>query len=262
LNWSDFIARFYGGIIPTFLTMDPLAEKDYSVSPYAYCRNNPARYVDPTGMAIDSLSQGQWDMQKNTITAQRDKLVEKNKDEKNDTRITSLNKTLNNMSTLETSNQVYSLQSVNGNSGQLRFDVATGKIIIEYYNTANLVHEITHGAQYESRDIGFDIQTGNVVANDLWDEAAAYIAQFNYSPSSIGGITNVSQITPQWVKGITDAKGLNVYGPNGTANTAQYPLNANSGAHALMWAYPQINSATFLSILGYQLKNFSNYKFR
>jgi len=52
LNWSDFIARFYGGIIPAFMTQDPLAEKDYSVSPYAYCRNNPARYVDPTGMDV------------------------------------------------------------------------------------------------------------------------------------------------------------------------------------------------------------------
>jgi len=52
LNWSDFIARFYGGIIPTFLTMDPLAEKDYSVRPYAYCRNNPARYVDKDGRKI------------------------------------------------------------------------------------------------------------------------------------------------------------------------------------------------------------------
>jgi len=52
LNWSDFIARFYSGIIPAFMTMDTLAEKDYSASPYAYCRNNPMRYVDPTGMEL------------------------------------------------------------------------------------------------------------------------------------------------------------------------------------------------------------------
>jgi hypothetical protein len=30
--------------------MDPLAEKYYSWSPYAYCLNNPMRYMDPLGM--------------------------------------------------------------------------------------------------------------------------------------------------------------------------------------------------------------------
>ncbi len=35
-----------------FLTMDPLAEKYYSISPYAYCANNPVKYVDPDGRTI------------------------------------------------------------------------------------------------------------------------------------------------------------------------------------------------------------------
>jgi RHS repeat-associated protein len=50
LNWYDFGARAYDGILGRFpTTMDPLAEKYYSVSPYAYCLNNPVRFVDPTG---------------------------------------------------------------------------------------------------------------------------------------------------------------------------------------------------------------------
>ena len=32
--------------------MDPLCEKYYDVSPYAYCANNPVRYIDPDGMII------------------------------------------------------------------------------------------------------------------------------------------------------------------------------------------------------------------
>ena len=30
---------------------DPLAGKYYSVTPYAYCLNNPVRYTDPIGMS-------------------------------------------------------------------------------------------------------------------------------------------------------------------------------------------------------------------
>lgn len=33
-----------------FTTMDPLAEKYYSISPYVYCANNPLNSIDPTGM--------------------------------------------------------------------------------------------------------------------------------------------------------------------------------------------------------------------
>ena len=34
--------------------MDPLAEMDYSVSPYAYCAGNPVNMIDPTGMMGES----------------------------------------------------------------------------------------------------------------------------------------------------------------------------------------------------------------
>jgi hypothetical protein len=33
-----------------FTTVDPLAEKYYSISPYAYCANNPINRIDPDGM--------------------------------------------------------------------------------------------------------------------------------------------------------------------------------------------------------------------
>ncbi|MDR0895381.1 MAG: RHS repeat-associated core domain-containing protein, partial [Prevotellaceae bacterium] len=52
LNWSDFEARQYMNDVPMFTTMDPLAEKYYSYSPYAYCANNPLKYIDPDGKEI------------------------------------------------------------------------------------------------------------------------------------------------------------------------------------------------------------------
>lgn len=37
LDLMDFHARQYDGLVPNFTSIDPLAEKDPSVSPYAYC---------------------------------------------------------------------------------------------------------------------------------------------------------------------------------------------------------------------------------
>lgn len=50
LNWYDYGARMKGDW--RFTTMDPLCEKYYSVSPYAYCLNNPVRFVDPGGDSV------------------------------------------------------------------------------------------------------------------------------------------------------------------------------------------------------------------
>ena len=45
----DFGARFYDPATAIFLQQDPLAEKYYNLSPYAYCANNPVNFVDPDG---------------------------------------------------------------------------------------------------------------------------------------------------------------------------------------------------------------------
>lgn len=39
----------YDAGLGRWLTPDPLSEVDYGHSDYAYCQNNPIRYVDPTG---------------------------------------------------------------------------------------------------------------------------------------------------------------------------------------------------------------------
>ena len=50
LDMYDFGARQQDPETGLFTSMDPLCEKYYHVSPYAYCVGNPVRYVDPTGM--------------------------------------------------------------------------------------------------------------------------------------------------------------------------------------------------------------------
>lgn len=49
LYWLDFGARLYDPVLGSFTTLDPLTEKYYHLSPYAYCANNPMNYVDPDG---------------------------------------------------------------------------------------------------------------------------------------------------------------------------------------------------------------------
>jgi RHS repeat-associated protein len=49
LDEYDSKARWYYPAIYRTTTMDPLAEKYYSISPYAWCGNNPVRNIDPDG---------------------------------------------------------------------------------------------------------------------------------------------------------------------------------------------------------------------
>ena len=49
LPYLDYGARFYHQLSSRWTTMDPLAEKYYSVSPYAFCSNNPVNFVDWDG---------------------------------------------------------------------------------------------------------------------------------------------------------------------------------------------------------------------
>jgi len=45
----DYGARGYYPAMGRFITVDPLAEKYYSISPYAYCAGNPVNRIDPDG---------------------------------------------------------------------------------------------------------------------------------------------------------------------------------------------------------------------
>ncbi|WP_353123854.1 RHS repeat domain-containing protein [Dysgonomonas capnocytophagoides] len=52
LNQYDYAARYMDPATVRFTSVDPLAEKYYSISPYLYVSNNPIKFIDPTGMWI------------------------------------------------------------------------------------------------------------------------------------------------------------------------------------------------------------------
>ena len=49
LNWCDFGNRYLRNDGPGWMSIDPLCEKYYSISPYVYCNNNPVNCIDPDG---------------------------------------------------------------------------------------------------------------------------------------------------------------------------------------------------------------------
>ncbi|MEY8629608.1 RHS repeat domain-containing protein [Bacteroides nordii] len=70
LNLYDFQARWHDPALGRFMSVDPLCEKYYSISPYAYCMNNPIKYIDPNGkdwIVANGTSNYEW---RNDITAE------------------------------------------------------------------------------------------------------------------------------------------------------------------------------------------------
>ena len=50
LDWFDYGARHYDAVLGRWHTIDPLCEKYYDVSPYAYCSNSPVLHDDSNGL--------------------------------------------------------------------------------------------------------------------------------------------------------------------------------------------------------------------
>ena len=52
LDTYDYGARQYDPILARWDRVDPVCKKYYSISPYAYCANNPVKYLDIDGREI------------------------------------------------------------------------------------------------------------------------------------------------------------------------------------------------------------------
>ena len=52
LNWYDYGARMYDAALGRWHKIDPMTEKYYSVSPYAYCSSNPVNTIDYQGKLV------------------------------------------------------------------------------------------------------------------------------------------------------------------------------------------------------------------
>jgi len=58
-GYSYFGARYYDSDLSSWLSVDPLSNKYPSLSPYAYCANNPIILIDTDGRKIVPISEGE-----------------------------------------------------------------------------------------------------------------------------------------------------------------------------------------------------------
>ena len=72
LPFSDYSARMYDRERGRWLSQDPKSEDYFSSTQYGFCGNNPIRYIDPSGMAVQKTDSVQViDIDPITVTTYR-----------------------------------------------------------------------------------------------------------------------------------------------------------------------------------------------
>ncbi len=184
-GYGYFGARYMDHELMTgWLSVDPMAGKYPSTSPYAYCAWNPVVLIDPDGMKFDSVSQIEVDKLK------KQSVLNWYKGYKGDI-VSGLyqreyNSTLNEITKLELSDQEYFVRnrgrnirmegSKTGVPGRTIYNTETDKVMIVYNgDIGTLSHELKHAYQFEIGHTSFDVtgERGGVL-NDFYDEREAY----------------------------------------------------------------------------------------
>ena len=210
----DYGARGMYPAIMRFTTPDPLAEKYYSISPYAYCNNNPVRYIDPTGMIWEDPQEAERLKRNidNRITS-LNKDIARNQDELDKGGLSEkqigklegkISETKNRISNLNTSkadidilgvdqNNVYALSSISGGEHKVR-QGSDGKVYIETSSDALSIHEITHVRQsLDAGGLKFStngelLNAGVGIRGVSNMEIEAYKMQYSYDRSFPGSL--------------------------------------------------------------------------
>ncbi len=174
-------ARYYAP--PTFTSRDPLFEKFPSISPYAYCANNPMKYVDPTGRIVEPAGEEEAKAY-NELKANAPDHVRAE------------------LTRLEGAEEVFRIRmgdnvTCTDGDGNFVYNTTTGEFDINilegggYSTMEKLSHELKHADQYMDRKIGFDLKKltgikGDIalpIPHDRRNEYEAYARQSLFSTS-------------------------------------------------------------------------------
>jgi RHS repeat-associated protein len=211
LNAYDFEARHLDANIPRFTTMDPLCEKYYSISPYAYCMNNPVKYVDPDGRKV-YFAPGVSQEFKNQFATAVQFLNE--------------NGAAGMLAKLHASDGVYYIAEINNKASfehrinTINWDPDLGLLTNEgivMSPTSVLNHEIDHALQFETNKGKYmrDLNTGTGDDYDNFEEKRVIIGSEQTTARKLGEI-RVGEVTRTdhrgtlyETKGVKSAEGKN-----------------------------------------------------
>jgi hypothetical protein len=227
--------------------MDPLAEKYYSISPYAFCGNNPVNRIDPTGMYFDEANEKkayqleqQLDKRITKIETQVTKLEKAGKDigDRRD-RISELQSSKSDIADMRNNETVefrYEKASDKNNpagQGNPTIDGLGTNTVTMYVegNMGSQLHESRHGGDVsrgtltlENYNVNHEVSAYQ--AQYSWDGNLRYfnsadpIAQSTWQAGLIPmstSVTHFNQITPEFVNRI------------GVLNTVNYKGNIIRG---------------------------------
>ena len=246
LDLYDYGARLYDPAAAFWTSPDPLCEKYYNISPYAFCNNNPVTFIDPDGRKwktledkekatriqeismfhVRSLEKAIQKIKRKIEVANNDiSLSEKARNRKikrykeNLSELQYKKNLLSHLhdgiSILENSSQTYAYKRIYNGIASIVWDGNT--IYIENFGTiGSYAHETVHAIQ---RERGFTIfKEGKAFANmlELFEiEKEAYQTEYSitnglipYSETSTP--TNIFGITPKWFRGLK-FNGTDVY---------------------------------------------------
>ena len=227
LNMYDYSARYMEPAIGRFTSVDPMAEKYYSISPYAYVANNPLKYIDPTGMYIadDEKSAGlsAFINAEAIISLQLYVYHQNNTDGRYDRAIQKLESSMSDLDAIYNSEERYEISRLESTSkiGGFSYDLEKKTFMIQYFNLLNLAHEITHAGQYERGLLGFVfIDDGRVLPiGSVGLEVEAYRTQMALQ----GLLDNKSfaSVNTNFVRNIYQ-NGIQIYPESGNAAFGSY----------------------------------------
>ena len=251
LDWYDYGARHMSPDVGRFTTIDPMAEKYYNISPYAYCANNPMNIIDPTGMIWenpeeakelennieDRISSLNKNIQKLEMKILRGGLSEKKTSKYNDKiedlreQISNLNQSIEDIHLLGKDSHIYAFANVDG--GRHSVYNSDGKIYIERSSDAFAIHEITHirqslmsgGLSFNSSGYLLNIGSPKNYQMMADTEIEAYQKQYSYDNSFPGQVHSLHSINLKSVGNIRDEKGGIVY--NSIYNYYKYLQTVN-----------------------------------
>ena len=241
LHWYDNGARWMDPIFHRFTSIDPLAEKYYSISPYVVCGNNPFKYIDLDGREwstpedaaladmvykeaeemLEKLNKEteQWIKEMAKVKSnermgdkKKQKRIEKLEEKQKDISIRKEFLTLlrDGIAQLGDSKIVYTFNTVEDERIIYFSSREDGTIIINNDGTiGSRTHELVHAIQYDNGAFRFDPlgSTDIIGIGVLLREIPVYVTEFSITegklPFSYSKRPRKAQdITPDWLFGI------------------------------------------------------------